>query len=370
MHPSPNLRAYSVSPLLLLLLLLSGAPLGCEDDLAVTQGTSGDAQTSAEDTQTSAEDAPTSAEDGPAEADAPTQQDAPTQEDTPAEADTPTQADADAPADADADPEPPPLLPIERCNGRADLCDRRVSEVTFPGTHNAMSNEDEGWVAPNQTHGIARQLEDGVRVLLLDVHPWASSIYLCHAYCQLGRRLLRDALGDIERFLRLHPHEVMAIFFEDYVSAEEVAAVFEAAGLSPYVHTQDPNQPWPTLRDMITSQRRLIVMAQDDGPPPDWYHQGWSLVFDTPYTFERVEDLSCARNRGDSGAQLLMVNHWLGAPLPSPELAAAANARDVLLNRALECAATHQQSVNFLAVDFYEVGALFEVVDVLNVPSP
>jgi hypothetical protein len=229
-----------------------------------------------------------------------------------------------------------------------------------------MSNLDDAWIGANQTHGLAKQLEDGVRVMLLDTHPWRGEVYLCHGYCQLGKRLLLDGLKDIERFMKYHPHEVVVLFIEDYVSAAETAAVFEASGLTERVHTQNPAEPWPTLQTLIESGRRLVVLVQDAGPPPDWYHSGWSLAFDTFYTYERVEDFDCGRNRGDGSASLFMVNHWLGAPLPTPELATQANTRDVLLARAQACEAEQSHRVNFLVVDFYDIGALFEVVDVLN----
>ncbi|HAB10683.1 MAG TPA: hypothetical protein DCE47_03210, partial [Planctomycetaceae bacterium] len=50
------------------------------------------------------------------------------------------------------------------------LLDRRFDEVTVLMTHNAMSNRAEGWLFPNQNHGLTRQLKDGVRGLMLDVH--------------------------------------------------------------------------------------------------------------------------------------------------------------------------------------------------------
>lgn len=42
-----------------------------------------------------------------------------------------------------APPEP------QLCNGHAALCDRRLDQVAFAATHNAMSNAEDGWLAPN-----------------------------------------------------------------------------------------------------------------------------------------------------------------------------------------------------------------------------
>ena len=91
------------------------------------------------------------------------------------------------------------------CNGAAPLCDRRYDQVAYPTTHNAMSNADEGWIAPNQTHGITRQLERGIRALMLDTHDDAGQTMLCHGYCFAGSKPLAEGLGEIAAFLGSHP---------------------------------------------------------------------------------------------------------------------------------------------------------------------
>src|SRR5690606_3751196 len=68
---------------------------------------------------------------------------------------------------------PAPLEDAEvvRCNGLAELCDRRLDEVVFAGTHNSMSAADRpGWLFANQTRPIPRQLDDGIRLLMIDPH--------------------------------------------------------------------------------------------------------------------------------------------------------------------------------------------------------
>ncbi len=44
------------------------------------------------------------------------------------------------------------------CNGSLDLCDRRLDEVVFAGTHNSMAASAENWLAARQTGGIGTQL--------------------------------------------------------------------------------------------------------------------------------------------------------------------------------------------------------------------
>ena len=57
------------------------------------------------------------------------------------------------------------------CEGAAALCGRRLDEVVFAGTHNSFAASAEpGWHFANQRYPLARQLDDGIRALLLDVH--------------------------------------------------------------------------------------------------------------------------------------------------------------------------------------------------------
>ncbi|MGH2961296.1 MAG: hypothetical protein ACRDL3_03745, partial [Solirubrobacterales bacterium] len=60
-----------------------------------------------------------------------------------------------------------PSGPVEACNGYEELCDRQLNEVAFPGAHNAMSAADADFFAPNQETGLPKQLDNGIRVLLI-----------------------------------------------------------------------------------------------------------------------------------------------------------------------------------------------------------
>ncbi|MBJ95915.1 MAG: hypothetical protein CMP23_15745 [Rickettsiales bacterium] len=252
------------------------------------------------------------------------------------------------------------------CNGHVELCARRFDQVALPATHNSMSNREDGWWVPNQNLPIVRQLEDGIRGLMLDTYYWNDDLYLCHSSCLLGSKHLVEALVEIREFLAGNPREVLVIIFQDGISAEDTAGAFEAADLGAYLHGQLEGQTWPTLGEMIDSGRRLVVGAESSGPPPSWYHHAWDLYFDTPYSFASVEDFSCELHRGQEGNPLFLVNHWLSTPLASESNAALANSWSVLHQRAIDCHQEQQQIANLLAVDFYDQGDLFQVVNALN----
>ncbi|HEY2728290.1 MAG TPA: hypothetical protein VGK52_00010 [Polyangia bacterium] len=270
--------------------------------------------------------------------------------------------DAGALTAPDAADGPAPM----RCNGYEALCDRRFDEVVFPTAHNAMSNADDGWIAPDQVHGIPRQLSDGIRAMLIDSYDWLGSTYLCHTSCLLGSKRLADSLGEMAAFLRQNPNEVLTLVFEDYITAAETNTAFVESGLDALVYTHAPGTPWPTLRAMIEGGHRVFVGAQTAGPPPAWYHHFYDLAWDTPYTFKTPSDFSCAQNRGKIQNDLFLLNHWLENPLPNEMSSATANTREVLLGRAQQCQKESGKLPNFVAVNHYSIGDLFDVVRALN----
>src|SRR6185503_9679473 len=97
--------------------------------------------------------------------------------------------------------------------------------------------------------------------------------------------------------------------------------------------------------------------------PPAWLHHVWDVAFDTPYSFKSETEFSCALNRGATENDLFLVNHWISTDigLPSEQDAIRVNTADVLGSRANQCATETRHIPNFVAVDFYEHGDLFEV---------
>jgi hypothetical protein len=253
------------------------------------------------------------------------------------------------------------------CNGAEALCERRYDEVAYATAHNAMANADDDFQAPNQRYSITRQLEDGVRALMLDTYEYLDDVYLCHAECSfLGRRLLLDGLAEIRTFLERHPREVVSIIFEAYVSAEATADIFAETGLLPYVHTQPLDEAWPALGEMIDSDRRLVVFSDRDRGVVPWYHYVWDYAFETHFAYEEPADFSCAPNRGDPASSLFVLNHFLTRTVGAPRLAELVNHNPLFIDRARECMEANGRLPNFVTVDFYDIGDVLEVVRTLN----
>jgi len=259
------------------------------------------------------------------------------------------------------------------CNGHVALCERPFDQVVLPGTHNSHSARDDGFppVNANHQHGIAQQLEDGIRVLLLDVYldeADPSTVLMCHGPCSLASTPHLEGLGAVASFLQANPREVIAIVYEDHAPVDAIAQDYATTGADALVYAHPAGAPWPTLGEMIEANTRLLVTAESGGPPPAWMHHVWDVAWDTPYGPSSVEALSCELNRGSTNNDLFLVNHWVNDALglPSETNAATVNAAAILQARAEECWARWDHPPNFLVVDFYEQGDLFAVVDALN----
>ena len=264
--------------------------------------------------------------------------------------------------------EPDGSVPEPKCNGHEELCDRRYDQVAYPMTHNAMSNAEAGWVLPNQNFGITRQLEDGVRGLMLDTYEEEGELLLCHSTCLAGSQPLVDGLQEIEDFLDGNPEEVVSIIFENYITHAQTASAFQETGLIARVYPHIIGEPWPTLRALIDAGTRLVVFqeklpAEAEYP---WLMNIWDHAWETPFSFASPEDLVCDPNRGDPNNPLFLMNHFLTGLGGSPELADMINHNPLFVDRARQCEEEGDALPNFVAVDFYDIGDLFEVVDVLN----
>jgi hypothetical protein len=97
-----------------------------------------------------------------------------------------------------------------------------------------------------------------------------------------------------------------------------------------------------------------------------WLLQGFHWVQDTPFLFRGPSQFSCRANRGGPDASLFLLNHWITDKQCEVSNATRVNARGVLLPRAEQCREERGMPPNFVAVDFYDRGDLFGVVDTLN----
>jgi hypothetical protein len=301
------------------------------------------------------------------------------------------------------------------CNGSRALCGRRLNRVVFPSTHNSFAAADEpGWLFANQRYGIARQLRDGIRGFLIDIHygvrdpargrvrtdlagehssrnkvakelsPRALRIadrvagrvgasvpsgerspYLCHTLCELGAEPLDAQLRLFRSFLTLNRREVVVLFVEPYVPVGELERALKRTDLLEEAAELSRDEPLPTLRQLIRADTRLVILAEKDGGERPWYLPGFSFAQDTPLGTRSAAGLRCERYRGSADSPLLLLNHWIDRFPPSP----SRNERvgNAVLGRQVDrCEQARGQLPNLIAVDFYERTGVVAIARRLN----
>jgi hypothetical protein len=302
------------------------------------------------------------------------------------------------------------------CNGYAQLCDRRLNEVVFAGTHNSMSAADTpGWLIANQDRDLAKQLEDGIRLFKISTHYAVKSptggiytdiaaegarlnrvaaklpvlaretlqrlskslahgapggkrdIWLCHTLCELGATRFVDFLTTIRRFLDANPDEVMVLFDEDYVSEADLRNAFQRARLLNRLARLTPGQPLPTLGELIRAKRNIVVFAQKEtsGKYP-WNHFAFDWIQDTPLGAKKAAQFTCKLYRGQPSDPLLMMNNWadIFPPRPTPNVPLVK--AEFILNRAQQCIAQRGRLPDLILTDYYNRGAVVKAVAELN----
>jgi hypothetical protein len=301
----------------------------------------------------------------------------------------------------------------DTCNGSRRLCERRINEVVFPGTHNSMSAADEpGWVFANQRRSIEDQLENGIRLFLLDPHwgvPVASNrvrtdlqaegrgrnrvakalgpeavrtaerlagrvgagnlrgarqVWLCHSLCELGATKMSDALTTYRDWLDEHPGQLLVLFLEPSVPAWAVERQFQQAELLDRLARLRRDRPLPTLGTLLERGRQLVVLGERDTGDLPWYLEGFDWIQDTPLGEGATR--SCARSRGEPDSPIFMLNHWVDRFPPRPSANSNVNFREAILARARRCERRRDLRPSFIAVDHYELGGVVAAAEALN----
>ena len=293
------------------------------------------------------------------------------------------------------------------CNGYLDFCDRRVDELVWHTTHNSFSALEDDFIGPNHYFGMRRQLTDGVRAFMIDIHNYSEASLtpsqtanatdlqpaLCHGDCRAGVLPLQPMLRYFKDFLVANPREVVVFLLEQYVADELVWAAVRGAELTdrmwvPPAHAAASvggNWSWPTLRELVNDGKQVIWIT-DIGNDTEtvtadhrrateapWMLYMWDFMFETPFTPSKVADFSCSREvrrqpNATFDGRLSVLNHFLTTIVGAPFLAAKANPPAVMRSHFYGCQNQWGTLPNFFAVDFYSVDDTIGTVRELNFP--
>ncbi|MGW5617095.1 phospholipase [Streptomyces sp. NPDC003877] len=294
------------------------------------------------------------------------------------------------------------LTPVDPVTAPMPPQDRRtLDQVTFLTTHNAYANGADGGfappfvnLAPNQSRGIERQLADGVRGFMLDIHQTPDGAILCHNSCTLVSRPVALWV-DLQRmvdFLKAHPDQFVTVFLEDYVDPgvlrTELARV---SGLADVLYRPDltgvRQNGWPTMAELIAANDRLLILtdhSRSADQAAGLTRDSFGVMYQREWTVENhwsmgsglgSSDWSCYSRWYDAGTNipltrtepgfrpLFVMNHFRDVALTGT----AGTDNTKLADRARRfCQPAARKKPTFLAVDHYDRGDPASAVATLN----
>lgn len=281
------------------------------------------------------------------------------------------------------------------CNGWPQFCERSYSNVTMVGAHNSPFVRP-GNAASNQMLDVTTQLNDGIRMLQLQVHDQNGTLYMCHTSCDLlNMGPLEDYLRTVREWMDQNPYDVVTILMGNYdvVDPNNFTAPVRSSGIIKYAYTA-PTVPmslddWPTLGEMILTQQRAVLMVDYGGNQQEvpWLLEEWSQMWETPFS-PTNRDFPCTQQRPDgqtkevSRQRMYMANHNLNVEVAIGGISLDIPAYNILNETnadkgygsagamAGNCTEDWNRPPNFILVDYYNLGnfngSVFQVAATAN----
>ena len=282
-----------------------------------------------------------------------------------------------------------------KCNGMDGLCDLRIDQVTFPGAHNAGSDEDVAgdclW--RNQASNMVQQFVSGIRFFDIDTCWHDGKVKNCHCgsgTCHHGSDMSTILTG-LDYWMKFSfpgigqyfPNEVIILHFNrDADISGESAKEKIGKGLEQILtDLWDPNgggqvkmnnyyknngNQWPTLRQAIESKQRVIVLMENGPakyitPQPDWLVQSNSVIASTwkdvyvGFVYGCIDIVPPARDKCDSTRDFTELAAFGTHGLCRWDMAWWCSKDNGIGNAIEECYTDRKKrgkTVNFLIVDF------------------
>ncbi|KAL0578399.1 hypothetical protein V5O48_003590 [Marasmius crinis-equi] len=211
-----------------------------------------------------------------------------------------------------------------------------------------------------------------------------------------------DYLKTVKAFLDAHPSEVLTLLFtnpEQQGVGDVWKPIFDESGLSPMAYTP-PHVPlayngWPTLDEMITTGKRLVVFMDFGANVSQvpFILPEFEMIWETPFGFTN-SSFPCSIDRISDSLptedHMYMINHslnrnwtFLTSPLgligvDGPEIivsdpgdAEVTNGVGSILANVARCAPLAQdRNPNFVLLDFVDKGEAFKAGEILNGLQP
>lgn len=164
------------------------------------------------------------------------------------------------------------------CNGNPGLCDLRVDQVTWAGTHNAdatglrLNGMPMACVTDNHEHHMVWEMEHGLRFFDTDVcFTGNEELYICHGPA-MGI-LFKPEMENVKKWLDDNPNEIIVLSYVNANAASTEAKykmmikqsnvteeVFGDMLVVPEMEGGKLTGRWPKLGDLVKTNKRVIVL--------------------------------------------------------------------------------------------------------------
>ncbi|OBT54805.1 hypothetical protein VE04_04071 [Pseudogymnoascus sp. 24MN13] len=272
------------------------------------------------------------------------------------------------------------------CNGDARLCGRKYSNVTQIGAHNSAFVGE----LPTQNQGleVEGQLDMGIRFLQAQTHNLfgLGEMYMCHTSCfLLNTGPLVKYLERINKWMVAHPNEVVILLLTNQDNAD--VSIFGKAmvnsGLAKLAYTPPKKlalDEWPTLQEMINSNKRLVMFLDyhADTAKVPYILDEFAYCFETPFSQTDPTFPQCSVDRppnASAAGRFSIINHVLdfaltpgkdGVLIPDILQAEKTNSVASIMAQVGLCQKAHGATPNFILVDYAERGEVIKAQNMMN----
>ena len=272
------------------------------------------------------------------------------------------------------------------CNGHAELCGRKYSNITTIGAH------DSAFVGKlpqdNQEVSVTAQLDAGIRFLQAQTHKNIfGELQLCHTSCfEEDAGDLGDYLSTIKSWLDANPNEVLTLLLVngDNVPVSMFDAAYSSSGLKSHAYIPPTSSTlaldaWPTLQQLITAGTRLVAFldAGANVATVPYILDEFAYFFETPFDTLDPTFPECTLDRpagAKADGRMYIVNHFLdleflGIDVPDREALNKTNAATGVGSIGAQvdlCIGLYGRAPVGVLVDFFNHGDVFTAQDGLN----
>jgi len=259
------------------------------------------------------------------------------------------------------------------CNGLKSNCQRRLNDVVFATANDAMSSLDENFLLPHHNFKLEYALDAGYRALTLGSCWCENKFTFCDGTCERGSRNSTEVLTSVRDFLLVNQNEVVVIHFKVYHGSlvDLYRSTQSITGMQDLVYAHPGvGESWPIMQSLIESNNRLILFQDSlegcgDLTCPGYIHASSDYISNSPTTLKSVAELvdyseSCFSEE-NTISDFFVLNHFTSRPgrqasAPNYEDAKLVNAHPILFERKKRCEQRLRRKINFLAVDFWDLG--------------